>query len=270
MAISATDVKRLRDATGAGMMDAKNALIEAEGDAEKAVELLRIAGLAKAAKRADRQANNGLVTAHGRTLIQLAAETDFVAKNAEFIALADEIARAVDEAGVDGVEAARQVVLPDGSSVEAAISALAARIGEKLELAAAAHFSGDPHTYLHRRAADLPPQVGVMALVEGGDDELGHNICMQIASMSPQWLRREDIPEDVRANEAKIAEAAALEDGKPAHLVERIVEGAFGRFVKENCLVEQAAIWHDKAVVGKLLDEAGARVVRFVRFSAAG
>ncbi|MDO4783679.1 MAG: translation elongation factor Ts [Propionibacteriaceae bacterium] len=267
MAISAADVKKLRDATGAGMMDAKKALTEADGDFDGAVEILRIAGLAKAAKRADREATNGLVAAEGGTLIQLGAETDFVAKSDEFVGLAARVVAAVAAAGAADVDSANAVAL-DGTTVADAVNELAATIGEKLELREVAHFDGTTHTYLHKRASDLPPQVGVMVEYTGGDETLAHNLCMQIASMAPRYVTREDVPADVVENEKRIAEATAREEGKPEGAIPRIVEGRVGGFFKEVCLVDQAAVWEDKKSVGDVLKDAGATVTRFVRFAA--
>jgi elongation factor Ts len=268
MAITAADVKKLRDATGAGMMDAKKALTEADGDFDAAVEILRVTGQAKMANRSDRDASNGLVASAGKTVIQLAAETDFVAKNAEFMTLADEIATAVDAAGAHGVEAALQVALPSGKSVAEAISELSAKIGEKLELAAAATFAGPVVIYLHRRSADLPPQVGVMVEHEGGQEDFIKGIAMQIAAMSPGYVTRDEVPAEVLENERKIAELTAKEEGKPEAIIPRIVEGRLGGFYKEVCLVEQASVSDDKKTVGQLLKDNGVEVKRFVRFSA--
>ena len=196
MAITATDVKKLRDTTGAGMMDAKKALTEAEGDFDKAIEILRISGQAKAAKRSDRDAANGLVAAAGNALIQLAAETDFVAKNEEFVALAQDIAQAVNDNKAEGLLAAGALTLwqDRDMSVTDAVSDLAVRIGEKLELKEAAYFDGQVSTYLHRRSQDLPPQVGVMVEYEGDDEEFVHGLCLQIAAMSPVYVTRDDVP----------------------------------------------------------------------------
>lgn len=268
MAISAADVKKLRDATGAGMMDAKKALTESNGDFDGAVEILRIAGLAKAAKRADREANNGLVAAEGSTLIQLGAETDFVAKSDEFVGLAARIVKAIAAAQAEDLASANAVVLDGKTTVADAINDLAATIGEKLELREVASFKGRTRIYLHKRASDLPPQVGVMVEYTGGDDELAHNLCMQIASMAPRYVTREDVPADVIENEKRIAEATAREEGKPEGAISRIVEGRVGGFFKDVCLVDQAAVWEDKKTVGDLLKAAGAEVTRFVRFSA--
>ena len=266
--ITAADVKKLRDATGAGMMDAKKALTEADGDFDAAVEILRVSGQAKMANRSDRDASNGLVASAGKTVIQLGAETDFVAKNAEFMALADEIATAVDAAGAHGVEAASAVALPSGKTVAEAIAELSAKIGEKLELAAAATFDGPVTVYLHKRSQDLPPQVGVMVEYDGGDDAFVRGIAMQIAAMSPSYVTRDEVPEDVLANERKIAELTAREEGKPEQIIPRIVEGRLGGFYKEVCLVEQPSVSEDKLTVGQLLKNNGVEVRRFVRFSA--
>lgn len=266
--ITAADVKKLRDATGAGMMDAKKALTEADGDFDAAVEILRVSGQAKMAKRSDREASNGLVASSGKTVIQLGAETDFVAKNAEFVALAESIAKAVDAAGAHGVEAANAVQLPSGQTVAEAVGELSAKIGEKLELAAAATFDGPVTVYLHKRSQDLPPQVGVMVEYDGGDEVFVKGIAMQIAAMSPAYVTREEVPEDVLANERRIAELTAKEEGKPEQIIPRIVEGRLGGFFKEVVLVEQQSVSDDKLTVGQLLKNNGVEVKRFVRFAA--
>ncbi|WP_203566800.1 translation elongation factor Ts [Aestuariimicrobium ganziense] len=268
MAITAADVKKLRDATGAGMMDAKKALTEADGDFDKAIEVLRVTGLSKAAKRSDREASNGLVAAAGNAIVQLGAETDFVAKNDEFVALAQEIATAVNEAKVDGKEAAGAVTLASGQTVDETIQALAAKIGEKLELAAATYYDGNVHTYLHRRSQDLPPQVGVLVEYTGDNAELVHAVALQIAAMSPQYVTRDDVPADLVDNERRIAEATAREEGKPEGALPKIVEGRVGGFFKDVVLVDQPAVSDDKKSVGKLLEEGGVTITRFARLSA--
>lgn len=268
MAITAADVKKLRDATGAGMMDAKKALTEADGDFDAAVELLRVAGQAKMAKRADREASNGLVAAAGKTVIRLAAETDFVAKNEEFMALAQEIVDAVDAAGAADLDAAKAVKLASGSTAGDAVDALAQKIGEKLELAEVAHFEGDTVTYLHRRSSDLPPQVGVMVEYTGGDEDFIRGIAMQIAAMSPSYVTRDEVKPEELEKERHVAELTAKEEGKPEAIIPRIVEGRLNGFYKDVCLVEQASVSDDKKTVGQLLKEKGAEVKRFVRFNA--
>lgn len=266
--ITAADVKKLRDATGAGMMDAKKALTEAEGDFDAAVDILRVTGQAKMAKRSDREASNGLVASSGSAVIQLGAETDFVAKNAEFVALANEIAAAVDAARASGVAAANAAVLSTGKTVADTVAELAAKIGEKLEVANAAAFDGPVSIYLHKRSSDLPPQVGVMVEYDGGSEDFVRGIAMQIAAMAPSYVTREEVPEAVLQQERKIAELTAREEGKPEQIIPRIVEGRLSGFFKDVCLIEQPSVSDDKKTVGQLLKENGVTVKRFVRFAA--
>ncbi|MDR1213228.1 MAG: translation elongation factor Ts [Propionibacteriaceae bacterium] len=270
MDIPATEVKKLRDATGAGFMDAKKALIEADGDFTKAAELLRITGAAKAAKRSDREAANGIVAAFGHSLIQLGAETDFVAKNQEFVDLAQAVVTAVDAAGAETVESALAVPLASGQTVAEAIAALSGKIGEKMELVQVAHFGGAAHVYLHRRSQDLPPQVGVLVEYEGADEQVVHQVALQIASMSPIYVQPDDVPDQVVADERRIAEAKAREDGAPEQAIGRIVEGRLKAFLRDVCLHDQAAVAEDGATVGQILARSGVTVKRFVRFSAGG
>jgi elongation factor Ts len=203
--ITATEVKKLRDSTGAGMMDAKRALTEADGDFDKAVEVLRVSGQAKAAKRAERSATNGLVASSDGALLQLGAETDFVAKNEEFQRLAADAVAAVAASRADSVEAANAAALPSGKTVAEAVEELAVKIGEKLEISAAAYFDGQTVVYLHRRASDLPPQVGVLVEYDGTDETAARTVAMQIAAMRPQYLSRDEVPTDLVENERRIA-----------------------------------------------------------------
>lgn len=268
---TASDVKKLRDATGAGMMDAKKALTEADGDFDKAIEVLRVSGQAKAAKRgSEREASNGLVASAGNALIQLGAETDFVAKNDEFVALADEIAQAVDAQGAADVESAQALTLADGRTVAEAVQQLAAKIGEKIELKAVARFDGAAAVYLHRRASDLPPQVGVMVEYTGEDAAVVRSVAMQVAAMRPRFVTRDEVPEQLVADERRIAEAAAREEGKPEQAISRIVEGRLNGYYKDVVLLDQPYVSDDKQSVGKVLEAAGVSVSRFVRFEAAG
>ena len=269
--ITAVEVKKLRDATGAGMMDAKKALTEADGDFDQAIENLRVSGQAKAAKRgAERSASNGLVAFDNGALIQLGAETDFVAKNVEFQSLAAVVVKAVAEAKAETLEAANAAPLPSGSTVAEAISELAARIGEKLELSNVAYFDGRTAVYLHKRAADLPPQVGVVVEYEGSDETAARTAAMQVAAMKPQYLSRDDVPADVIENERRIAEARAVEEGKPERALPKIVEGRVNGYLKDVCLLDQPSVTDNKTPVSTLLDAAGVQVKRFVRFEAAG
>ncbi len=266
---TASDVKKLRDATGAGMMDAKKALTEAEGDFDKAVEVLRVSGQAKAAKRgSEREASNGLVASAGNALIQLGAETDFVAKNDEFVNLATQIATAVDAGQATDVESANALPLPDGTTVADAVQALAAKIGEKIELKDVARFDGSSAVYLHRRASDLPPQVGVLVEYEGSDEQLVRSVAMQVAAMRPAYVTREEVPEETVANERRIAEATAREEGKPEQAIARIVEGRLNGYYKDVVLLDQPYVSDDKKSVGQVLQAAGVTVTRFARFEA--
>jgi elongation factor Ts len=269
--ISAADVKKLRDTTGAGMMDCKRALTEADGDFDQAIEILRVSGQAKAAKRgAERSATNGLVASVDGALLQLGAETDFVAKNQEFQDLAVNAVKAVAASKADSVEAANAAVLPSGQTVREAIDGLAAKIGEKLEVSAAAYFNGQTAVYLHRRASDLPPQVGVLVEYEGSDAPAARGAAMQIAAMRPQYLSRDDVPAELVENERRIAEATAREEGKPEQAVPRIVEGRLNAYFKDVALLDQPSVMDSKIAFGKQLDEAGIKVLRFVRFEASG
>ncbi len=269
MAITAADVKKLRDATGAGMMDAKKALTEVDGDFEKAVEVLRVAGQAKTAKRADREASNGLVANKGGALVQLASETDFVAKNEEFIALADQVVAAVEAAKATDLAGANAAKLDSGATVEEAIQELAAKIGEKLELKEVAYFDGQTHVYMHRRSSDLPPQVGVMIEYEGDNEEFAHKTAMQIAVMNPKYLTRDEVPAEAVAKEREIATEIAKEEGKPEKAIPKIVEGRVNGFFKDVVLLDQASeVSEKKESVGQMLDNAGLKVSRFVRFEA--
>ena len=188
---TAADVKRLRELTGSGMLDCKNALVETEGDFDKAVEVLRIKGAKDVGKRAERATAEGLVAAKDGALIELNSETDFVAKNAEFQALADQILTAAVAAKANDVETLKAATV-DGTTVEQLVADLSAKIGEKLELRRAAYFDGTVETYLHKRAADLPPAVGVLVEYTGASEEAAHAVALQIAALKAKYLTRED------------------------------------------------------------------------------
>ncbi|MHA6793273.1 translation elongation factor Ts [Pseudonocardia bannensis] len=262
---TAADVKRLRELTGSGMMDCKKALEESDGDLDKAVELLRIKGAKDVGKRAERATSNGLVAASGGTMVELNCETDFVAKSDDFQALADRILQvAVDQKPAD-VDALRSATV-DGGTVEDAIQALSARIGEKLELKRYIHIDGPAALYLHRRATDLPPAIGVLVSYEGADDEAARGVAMHIAAARPRYTTREEVPADVIDNERRIAEATAREEGKPEQVLPRIVDGRITGFYKDVVLLDQASVQDSKKSVKALLDEAGLTVKEFARF----
>jgi elongation factor Ts len=266
---TAADVKRLRELTGAGMLDCKNALSESDGDYDKAVEALRIKGAKDVGKRAERATAEGLVAAKGGALIELNSETDFVAKNAEFQKVADEIVSAAAAAKATDVDALKAASISRGqatTTVEQVIAELSAKIGEKLELRRVAYFDGNVETYLHKRAADLPPGVGVLVEYTGGDAEAAHAVALQIAALKARYLTRDDVPEEVVASERRIAEETSRAEGKPEQALPKIVEGRVGGFFKDVVLLEQPSVSDSKKTVKALLDEAGVTVTRFVRF----
>jgi elongation factor Ts len=264
---SAADVKKLRDATGAGMMDSKRALEEADGDLDKALEVLRIKGEAKAAKRgAERTAANGLVAAAEGAMIEFASETDFVAKNEQFQTLAGDIVAHFAASPATDVDTLLGETLKDGRTVAENIESLAAVIGEKLELRRAVKLDGQVATYLHRKAKDLPPQVGVLVQFTGANLEAARGAAMQGAAMRPPYLVREDVPADVIETERRVAEAKAREEGKPDQALPKIVEGTVNGFFKNNVLLEQASVLDNKKTVKALLDEAGVSVTKFAHF----
>jgi elongation factor Ts len=263
---TAADVKKLRELTGAGMLDCKNALADSDGDFDKAVEALRIKGAKDVGKRAERATAEGLVAARGGALIELNSETDFVAKNAEFQQLADDIVAAAANSKATDVDALKAAVISGGQTVEQAIADLSAKIGEKLELRRVAFFDGTVEAYLHKRAADLPPAVGVLVEFEGADSGAAHSVALQIAALKARYLTRADVPEDVVSGERRIAEETAKAEGKPEQALPKIVEGRLNGFFKDAVLLEQPSVSDSKKTVKALLDEAGVTVTRFARF----
>jgi elongation factor Ts len=264
---TAADVKKLRELTGAGFMDCKAALEENDGDFDKAIEFLRIKSAKSASKRAERTTAEGLVANSGGALIELNSETDFVAKNAEFQELGASIAKAAE--GADGtVEGTLAAPLGDGT-VEQAIEALSAKIGEKLVLNRVAKLDGTVAVYLHRRSADLPPAIGVVVEYTGAGDaaaETARAAAMQISALSAKYVTKADVPADVLDQERRIAEGVAREEGKPEAALPKIVEGRVNGFYKSAVLVEQPSVRDSKVTVGKQLESAGVAVTRFVRF----
>ena len=269
--ISATEVKRLREATGAGMMDSKRALEESGGDFDRAVEVLRIKGATKAAKRgAERTAGNGLVAAAEGAMVELNCETDFVAKNEQFQQLAADIVAHAAKSRPADPEALLGEKLADGRTVQENIDSVAAVIGEKLQIGRLAVLDEPVASYMHRRSSDLPPQVGVLVEFEGADLEAARAAAMHIAAMRPQFVRREDVPTDVVENERRIAEATAREEGKPEQALPKIVEGRVNGFFKDVVLLEQPSVQDNKKTVKQLLQERGVDVRRFARFEIGG
>ena len=267
---TAADVKALRERSGAGMMDCKGALDEADGNIDKALEVLRLKGLKGVTKREGRTTSNGLIVARvnggAGYLIELACETDFVAKAPKFIELADKVADAVAAAGAETLEAALAADL-GGQTVLAAINDEPAIMGEKVELRKVASLKDAAiDAYLHRTSKDLPPQVGVLVAYSGSDAETAHDVAVHIAAFSPSVLTRDDVDAEVVATERRIAEETARNEGKPEAALSKIVEGRVTGFFKENVLLEQDFAKDTKQTVAKVLENAGLTVSGFVRF----
>jgi elongation factor Ts len=267
---TAADVKALREKSGAGMMDCKGALDEADGDIEKAFEILRLKGLKGVSKREGRTTSNGLIVSRvsgGKgTLIELACETDFVAKAENFVALSEQVADAIAAAGATDLDSALAADL-GGKPVADSITDQAAILGEKVELRRVSVVeAAGVDAYLHRTSRDLPPQVGVLLGFEGSDSDTAHDIAVHIAAFSPQYLTRDEIPADVVAKEREIAEETARNEGKPEVALPKIVEGRVNGFFKETCLVDQDFAKDNKQTVGKVAEAAGIKLTGFVRF----
>jgi elongation factor Ts len=268
--ISLADVKELRERLGTGMVDTKNALVEADGDMEKAVEILRLKGAKGNAKRADRSTSEGLVAAKengtSATMIELACETDFVAKGDKFVALAEKVLDAVTAAGATSVE--EGVAAPAGSgTVGDLINDEAAILGEKIELRRVATVSGEHFAiYLHRTNKDLPPQVGVVVGYSGDDAETARSIAQHISFANPEYLSRDDVPADAVEAERKIVTEISKNEGKPEAALPKIVEGRVNAFFKQVALLEQDYAKDNKLAVSKVVSDAGLTLSGFARF----
>ncbi len=268
--IAAADVKRLRDSTGAGMMDAKKALEATDGDFEKAIEFLRVKGQASAAKRGDRTASNGLVAAHVEggvgTLVEINSETDFVAKSEPFIALADRVLDQAVEIGAGDAQTLLDSEIEPGTTVAELLTRANATIGEKIEIRRVARLEA-PYvaSYLHRTSPDLPPQIGVLVATDGPSD-VAKDVAMHAAAMAPGYLTRDAVPADVVASERRIAEEKSREEGKPEQALPRIVEGRVDAFFKDNVLLEQKFAKDQSKTVQQVLKEAGVNATGFARF----
>ena len=262
---TAADVKKLREATGSGMMDCKKALEENDGDFDKAIEALRIKGAKDVGKRAGRTTANGVVAARDGSMIELNSETDFVAKNPDFVQLADDILGVAISEKTGDLEALKAAKLGDGT-VEDAVAALSARIGEKLELRRVVTLEGPTATYLHRRSSDLPPAIGVLVAYSGSDEDAARGAAMQVAAARPLYTTREEVPADVLEGERRVAEATAREEGKPEKIIDRIVDGRLNGYYKDTVLLEQDSVSVDKRTVGAVLKDAGVELRTFARF----
>lgn len=268
--VSLDDIKKLREQLGTGMVDTKNALEEAAGDIDKAIEILRLKGAKGNAKRADRSTSEGLVAAHEGAgvayLIELACETDIVAKNEKFIALADAVLHAVVAAGADSAGAALGATAGSGT-VSSMIEDQAAIIGEKVELRRVAKLSGDHFAvYMHKTNKDLPPQVGVVVAYSGSDADTARSVAQHISFADPQYLTKDDVPVEAVETERRIVEEISRGEGKPDAALPKIVEGRLGAFFKQVALMEQEYARDNKLQIKQVLDQAGLSVSGFARF----
>ena len=270
-AYTAQDVKNLREATAAGMLDCKKALDEAEGDYNKAIDIIRVKGLKGVTKREGRLTSNGAVVAKVEgnlgVMLELNCETDFVAKGERFVALADELLAHLQNAQSDSLDAFLTTTMSSGKTVQATVDEANATLGEKIEVRRIAVLKDSPvGIYLHRTSPDLPPQVGVLVQLTKDAAEVGRDIAQHIAAFAPQFVNREDVPAELIENERRIAEETAREEGKPEASLIKIIEGRVTGFVKEVSLIEQSFAKDAKKSVKQILDEAGTAVKAFNRF----
>lgn len=266
------DLKALREQLGTGMTDTKNALVEADGDVAKATEILRLKGAKGNAKRADRSTSEGLIavkeTPGAVTMIELACETDFVAKNDKFIALSEQVLEAVAAAGATTVDEGLAAPV-DGSTVADLIDQQAATLGEKVELRRVAALTGDAvAVYLHRTSKDLPPQIGVVVSYSGDDAETARAIAQHIAMFDPQYLTRDEVPTDIVEKEREIVTEISRNEGKPEAALPKIVEGRLTAFFKQVALLEQDYARDSKIQVKKVVEDSGLNITGFARFKA--
>lgn len=267
---TAADIKKLREQTGAGMLDVKKALDEADGDLSRASEVLRIKGQKGVAKRESRTTSNGLVTAYTDggvgVLLELDCETDFVAKGDRFQALAQQVLEQAVAVRATSPEELLISELADGQSVQQLIDEANAAIGEKIVIARLARIeAAHVASYLHRTSPDLPPQVGVLVGTDAQHD-VARDVALHIAALPPKYLNREEVPAEVLAAERRVFEAKAREEGKPEQAISRIVEGQVSGFYKDNVLVEQKYAKDQGTTVGTVLQGAGVGVAGFARF----
>lgn len=269
-AVSMAAIKELRSRLGAGMTDSKNALVEAEGDVEKAIEILRLKGMKGVAKREGRSTSEGLIAVHETsdavTMIDLACETDFVAKNDKFIALGDKVLDAIVQAGASDLESGL-VATVDGKTVSELIIDEAAIIGEKIELRRVARIEGEKFSvYLHHTSKDLPPQVGVVLAYSGEDDETARSVAQHISFADPLYLTREEVPEADVDKEREIVTEISKNEGKPEAALPKIIEGRLTGFYKNVTLLEQDYARDNKQSVKQVVDAAGITISGFERF----
>ncbi len=268
--ITAELVKNLREKTGAGMMDCKKVLTETDGDMEKAAELLRERGIAKAAKKSGRVAAEGLVATYVTgdkkvgAVVEVNAETDFVAKNEEFVGFVNDIAEIVATKNPADVEALLETSYKEtGKSVKEVLTDKIATIGENMSIRRFERFEsqGLVESYIHGAG-----KIAVLVNFAKGETELAKDVCMQIAAARPEYLKREEVPQDRVAKEMEILKAQAMNEGKPAEIAEKMVQGRIGKFYSEICLLDQEFVKDSSMKVGDLINSKGAEMVKFARF----
>ena len=269
--VTASQVKDLREKTGAGMMDCKKVLTETDGDMEKAIELLRERGIAKAAKKSSRVAAEGIVEAYvtedGKvgSLVEVNAETDFVAKNDEFKSFVEDVTKQValtNPSDVEALLASKSMAEPD-KTVKEVLTGKIATIGENMTIRRFVRFesTGLVEKYIHGEG-----KIGVLVELENGDTELAKDICMQIAAAKPEFLDRESVPAERVEKEMKILKAQAMNEGKPAEIAEKMVQGRIRKFYEEICLIDQEFVKNPDIKVSELLKTKNAEITRFARF----
>ena len=273
MAISAQEVKRLRDLTGVGMMDCKKALEETDGDFDEAVELLRKKGQKVAAKRADREASEGLVVSaltedrSAGALAEINCETDFVARNDEFRSFANQVVERILEEQPEDLNELQELSFEDDQTVKQALIQLTGKIGEKLTIrrfVIVASEAGEIISYVHPGS-----RLGVLVEVTGNGNvqDTGRDVAMQVAALSPIAARRDDVPPEVKEKELEIAREAAQNQNKPDHVLDQIAKGKLERFFKDNVLLEQPFVKDSSMTVQEMLSEAEVNVKGYVRYA---
>ncbi len=269
---TAADVKALREETGAGMMDVKNALVEADGDKAKALEIIRLKGLKSLSKREGREALAGLIVASvsedGKvgTMVEVNSETDFVAKNDKFINFANDILTAAVAADASTLEELLAAPAAEGT-VQDLVNNMGAVVGEKIEIRRVSRVEGDNvDLYLHQTSPDLPAQVGVFVVTDANGAKVAHDVAMHVAAFRPSWLDRDSIPAEILDAERDTLTKLTIQDGKPEAIVPKIVEGRLNAFYKDNCLVDQDYARDPSLTVAQVLKDNDATVSEFVRF----
>lgn len=266
------DIKALREQTGAGMMDVKNALVEADGNYDEALKIIRMKGLKSLSKREGREAEAGLIVASVSddqkvgVVVEVNSETDFVAKNEKFIAFANEVLDAAVASEAADLETLLAAAAGEGT-VQDLVNTMGAQVGEKVLVSRIARVEGDyVALYEHLTSPDLPAQIGVLVATDENGKDVAYDIAMHVAVFKPRWLDQDAIPADVLEQERETLTAITLNEGKPEHIVGKIVEGRLASFYKDNTLVNQDFAKDPSLSVGKVLDKEGATVTEFVRF----